>query len=315
MSSETIEKDSKKKLVAAEAEDAAERDEDERDEAEDERDEAESKPAKSFVDDSHDSPKRKIVIDRPSSAKMVWTLTKREIGGYLNSAITYIVIATSMVAIGWYFFFYKGGFWQVDRASMTRMFDALPLALCFLTIPLFTMRSLSDEKRVGTIELLITMPVKDSEVILGKFFGSLAMVSLQILLLAAYPLVMFSRAPFWHLGELDWSPFWVGMLGLFLLSAAGTALGVMWSSFTESQILSYFATMITLVALYAIGFSTVVEFLQGWPGDAIAFVSLHSRFEPFARGLIDSRAVIYFLSLTTLGLVVAFRSLESRKWS
>jgi len=315
MSSETIEKDSKKKILAAEAEDTEERDEDERDEGDDEGDD-ESSPSSSRGRSTSDAaPAQKLVLNRPSSAKLVWVLAKREISGYLNSAITYIVISTSMVAVGWYFFFYKGGFWQVDRASMTRMFDALPLALCFLTIPLFTMRSLSDEKRVGTIELLITMPVKDSEVILGKFIGSLTMVTIQILLLAAYPLVMFSRAPFWHLGELDWSPFWVGMLGLFLLSAAGTAIGVMWSSFTESQILSYFATMITLVALYAIGFSTVVEFLQGWPGDAISFISLHSRFEPFARGLIDSRAVIYFLSLTTLGLVVAFRSLESRKWS
>jgi ABC-2 type transport system permease protein len=317
MSSETIEKDSKKKVLAAEAA-ADERDEDERDEEDEDDDEESSSPqggAKAKASFDARVPTKKVVINRPSSAKMVWVLAKREISGYLNSAITYIVIATSMVAVGWYFFFYKGGFWQVDRASMTRMFDALPLALCFLTVPLFTMRSLSDEKRVGTIELLITMPVKDREVILGKFFGSLAMVSLQILLLAAYPLVMFTRAPFWHLGELDWSPFWVGMLGLFLLSMAGTAIGVMWSSFTESQILSYFATMITLVALYAIGFSTVVEFLQGWPGDAISFISLHSRFEPFARGLIDSRAVIYFLSLTTLGLAVAFRSLESRKWS
>ena len=314
MSSETIEKDSKRKVLAAEAEadhDDEHDDADDADDADDEVSSADARNARAALD----LPRKKVVINRPSSAKLVWTLAKREISGYLNSAITYIVISTSMVAVGWYFFFYKGGFWQVDRATMTRMFDALPLALCFLTIPLFTMRSLSDEKRVGTIELLITMPVKDSEVILGKFIGSLAMVSLQILLLAAYPLVMFSRAPFWHLGELDWSPFWVGMLGLFLLSTAGTAIGVMWSSFTESQILSYFATMITLVALYAIGFSTVVEFLQGWPGDAISFVSLHSRFEPFARGLIDSRAVIYFLSLTTLGLVVAFRSLESRKWS
>jgi ABC-2 type transport system permease protein len=89
----------------------------------------------------------------------------------------------------------------------------------------------------------------------------------------------------------------------------------MWSSFTESQILSFFATMLTLILLYAIGSVTIVEFLQGWPGDAISFISLQSRFEPFARGLVDSRAVIYFLSLTTLGLVVAFRSLESRKWS
>jgi ABC-2 type transport system permease protein len=309
MSSETIEKDSKNVLAASIVGDEPSG----HDAHDDDAEEAPSSRPKATFDAS--APRQKLVLNRPSSLKLVSVLAKREISGYLNSAITYIVISTSMIAIGWYFFFYRGGFWQVDRASMTRMFDALPLALCFLTIPLFTMRSLSDEKRVGTIELLITMPVKDSEVILGKFIGSLAMVTTQVLLLAAYPLVMFSRAPFWHLGELDWSPFWVGILGLFLLSAAGTAIGVMWSSFTESQILSYFATMITLVMLYAVGFSTVVEFLQGWPGDAISFLSLHSRFEPFARGLIDSRAVIYFLSLTTLGLVVAFRSLESRKWS
>jgi len=261
------------------------------------------------------SPQSGATLTRPSSAQMVWMLASREVRASLNSAITYIVIAASLVVVGLYFFYYKGGFWQVDRATMARMFDALPFALCFLTIPLFTMRSLADEKRVGTIELLITMPVKDSEVILGKFLGAFAMVSLQIALLAAYPLVMFSRAPFWHLGELDWSPFWVGMLGLLLLSMAGTAIGVMWSSFTESQILSYFATMLTLVALYAIGSVTIVEFLQGGVGDAISFVSLQSRFEPFARGLIDSRAVIYFFSLTVLSLAVAFRSLESRKWT
>jgi len=321
MSSETIETDSKKKLLAAEeaaanrddAHDEDERDEDERDEEEDEEDAPEGAAASKASIDA--APSGRLVVNRPSSAKMIWTLAKREISSNLNSAITYIVIAASLVVVGLYFFFYKGGFWQVDRATMARMFDSLPFALCFLTIPLFTMRSLSDEKRVGTIELLITMPVKDSEVILGKFIGSLAMVTLQIALLAAYPLVMFSRSPFWHLGELDWSPFWVGMLGLFLLSMAGTAIGVMWSSFTESQILSYFATMLTLVALYAIGSVTIVEFLQGGLGDAISFISLQSRFEPFARGLIDSRAVIYFLSLTTLGLVVAFRSLESRKWS
>ncbi len=308
MNSETIEKDSKKKLLAAgqAAEAAREAGHDE------DSEESHESSAEPMTSASHGE---KAILHRPSSASMVWTLAQREIQANLNSAITYIVIAASLVVVGLYFFFYKGGFWQVDRASMARMFDSIPFALCFLTVPLFTMRSLADEKRVGTIELLITMPVKDSEVILGKFIGSLAMVALQIALLAAYPIVMFSRAPFWHLGELDWSPFWVGMLGLLLLSMAGTAIGVMWSSFTESQILSYFATMLTLVALYAIGSVSIVEFLQGWPGDAISFVSLQSRFEPFARGLIDSRAVIYFLSLTTLGLVVAFRSLESRKWS
>jgi ABC-2 type transport system permease protein len=328
MSSETVEKDSKKKLLAseeaAEKNRAAAREDDSDDEGDDEDEEesngssgtgdSRSKERASFDATASDR-SQKIVVDRPSSAKMVWTLAKREIGANLNSPITYIVIAASLVLFGLWFFFYKGGFWQIDRASMQRVFDTVPGGLCFLTIPLFTMRTLSDEKRVGTIELLITMPVKDSEVILGKFFGALSMVTLQIALIAAFPLVMFTRAPFWHLGELDWSPFWVGMLGLFLLSAAGTAIGVMWSSFTESQILSFFATMLTLIILYAVGSVTIVEFLQGWPGDAISFISLQSRFEPFARGMIDSRAIIYFLSLTTLGLVIAFRSLESRKWS
>jgi ABC-2 type transport system permease protein len=233
---------------------------------------------------------------------------------YLQSPITYIVISVSLVVLGLWFFLYKGGFWQIDRASTTRLVESVPYGLMFL-IPLFTMRALSDEKRVGTIELLITMPVKDSEVILGKYLGSLAMIVIALLLVATYPIVMFTRAPFWHLGELDWSPFWVGMLGLVFFSAAGTAVGLMWSSFTESQILSFFATLITLAVLYFIGQVSVVELLQGWPGDAVAFLSMQTRFEPYARGILDTRAIIYFLSLTVLCLMVAFRALESRKWT
>ena len=299
----TLDKENEKKKLAAAA---AEAEADESDEEEDEEDRASDPPEPTF-------PKQKIAIDRPSTFKMIMTIAGRELGSYFNSAISYIVIGVSMVVLGLYFFYYKGGFWQIDRATMTRMFEALPFALCFLTIPLFTMRSLSDEKRVGTIELLITMPVKDSEVILGKFVASLTMVCLQLVLVALYPIAMFWK-PF-HIGELDWNPFWVGMLGLFLLSAAGTAIGLMWSSFTESQILSYFATMLTLIALYAIGSVTLIEFTQGWAGDALSFISLQSRFDSFARGIIDSRAVIYFLSLTVLCLMVAFRSLESRKWN
>jgi ABC-2 type transport system permease protein len=242
----------------------------------------------------------------------IGTIFRRELASYFNSPISYIVIGASSVVLGLYFFLYKGGFWQVDRASMNRMFDAIPYALG-LVIPLFTMRSLSDEKRVGTIELLITMPVKDSEVILGKYFAALIMVALQLGLLVLYPIAMFKWP--WHIGELDWNAYWVGMLGLLFLSAAGTAIGMMWSSFTESQILSFFGTALTLAVLYGIGFLTVFESLQGWVGDAIAFVSLQTRFDAFARGVFDTRAVVYFLSLTIFPLLVAFRSLESRKWA
>lgn len=314
MSSEsTLETDEKKKRRAAEAaskdaEEAEDRDEDESDEDDDGDDEVDAKTKS----DASAAPKEKLVLERPSGPKMVWTIMQRELVAFFTSPITYIVGCVLFFIFGAWFFFYKGGFWQIDRASMNRMFEAIPYALG-LAIPLFTMRSLSDEKRVGTIELLITMPVKDSEVILGKYFAALVMVALQVGLLILYPIAMFKWP--WHIGELDWNAYWVGMLGLLFLSAAGTAIGMMWSSFTESQILSFFGTALTLAVLYGIGFLTVFDTLQGWPGDAIAFISLQTRFDAFARGVFDTRAVVYFLSLTIFPLLVAFRSLESRKWA
>jgi ABC-2 type transport system permease protein len=314
MSSETIEKATKEKSRAG-ADEAAEEREDEVEESDDSDDDSES------VDDAATrpmtpvdlGPKEKVVIDRPSSASMIWTIMRRELGAYFNSVITYIVIGVSMVVLGLYFYLYQGGFWSIDRVTMQRMFDSLPVALCFLVIPLFTMRALADEKRVGTIELLITMPVKDSEVILGKYFAALSIVSVQLALVVIYPIAMFKWP--WHLGELDWGAFWVGMFGLLLLSAAGTAVGLMYSSFSDSQILSLFATMATLLGLFGMGKLSALESLQGWPGDALNFVSLSSRFEPFARGLIDTRAIVYFVSIAVLCLIVAFHALERRKWS
>ncbi len=309
MSSETVEKDSKKKLAAMH-----EAGESGSDDERDDDDVAEDRPAKNGSSAALASAPsgEKIVHERPGGASMIWTIARREIASNFLSPITYIVTAVSFIVFGAWFFYHKGGFWQVDRASMVRAFDMVPAALCFI-IPLYTMRSLSDEKRVGTIELLITMPVKDSEVILGKFIGSMTVMTAQLALLTLYPIMMFKWP--WHIGELDWNPFWVGMMGLWLLSAAGTAIGLMWSSYTDSQLLAYFAAMITLATLYAFGQLAVVESLKGAPGDALAFISLQSRFEPFSRGIIDSRAIVYFLSITVLCLLVAFRSLESRKWS
>jgi ABC-2 type transport system permease protein len=317
MSSEsTIEKATKKRNLAAEEAEADERDEEEEEDERDSDSDSDSdddQAATRPISTIESRPKEKVALDRPSSFEMVWTIARRELAAYFNSVVTYIVITASMIALGLHFFMYKGGFWQVDRVTMQRMFDSLPVALCGLVIPLFTMRALADEKRVGTIELLITMPVKDSEVILGKYVAALAIVSLQLALVVLYPIAMFKWP--WHLGELDWGAFWVGMSGLFLLSAAGTAVGLMYSSFTDSQILSLFATILTLGGLYGIGQLSALESLQGWPGDAIAFISLQTRFEPFARGLLDTRAIIYFVSIAAFCLVVAFHALERRKWS
>lgn len=308
MSSEsTIEKATDEKVLAAEEGEQREDDADSEGSEENGVDDAVSLAAASTA------PAEKVAIERRSSLTMTWTIARRELAAYFNSAITYIVISASMIGLGLFFYMYKGGFWQVDRVTMQRMFDFLPFALCALVIPLFTMRALADEKRIGTIELLITMPVKDSEVILGKYIAALGIVTVQLALVVLYPIAMFKWP--WHLGELDWGAFWVGMSGLFFLSAAGTAVGLMYSSFTDSQILSFFATMLTLTLLYALGNVSAVESLQGWMGEALSFISLQSRFEPFARGLLDTRAVVYFVSLAVLALLVAFHSLERRKWA
>jgi ABC-2 type transport system permease protein len=241
----------------------------------------------------------------------VWTIARRETRSFFDSLVAYVVVGGSMLGVGIYFFMLQGGgFWQTDRASMGRLFDFMPWALAVLVIPLVTMRALAEEKRAGTIELLITMPVRDSEVILGKYFAAVIMCLVLLAASLIFPIAMFKWP--WHLGALDWGPVWCGYLGLFLFSCAGVAIGILFSSITESQIISFFLTAGVLVLLTVTG--SLVELVHGWFGDAVAFISFQARFASFARGLLDTRAVVYFLSISVICLLGAFRALESRKW-
>ncbi|WP_394844395.1 ABC transporter permease subunit [Pendulispora brunnea] len=294
----------------------------------------EAKPAEAEEDEAHDdeeeeeaAPKANqrsasLHADAPSAVaaegpglsivKNTLTIARRETRAYFDSLIAYVVIGGSTLALGIYFFLIQqGGFWQVDRASMTRMFEFLPWMLAALVIPLVTMRSIADEKRSGTLELLITLPVRDSEVILGKYFAAFFMCAVLLLATLIYPIAMFVWP--WRLGVLDWGPVWTGYLGLLLFSGAGVAVGMLFSSLTESQIIAFFLSAFTLLLLLIIGM--LVETLPGALGDAIAFISFQTRFTPFSRGLIDTRAIIYFVSIGVICLLAAFRSLESRKWS
>jgi len=126
-----------------------------------------------------------------------------------------------------------------------------------------------------------------------------------------YPLAMFEYP--WHLGALDWGPVRSGYLGIALFSFAGIAIGMMLSSLTESDVVAFFLTTGVLFVLYIIGF--MVSIVPAAWADAIGFISFLTRYHGFARGLIDTRAVVYFLSVAIVCLLVSFRSLESRKWS
>jgi ABC-2 type transport system permease protein len=231
-----------------------------------------------------------------------------------------VVLGGTMLVLGALFFLAPhmavggasvGAFWETDRATMDQMFTYLPVLISLFVIPAVTMRSLAAEKGSGTLELLITMPVSDAEVILGKYLAACGMILVLLAATLIYPIAMFWWP--WQLGPLDWGPVWSGYLGCMFLCAAAVGVGLMFSSLTESDVVAFFLTTGTFAILYGLGWwaSTI----HGWPGDAIDFVSFQARYQPFARGLIDTRALVYFASVTIVCLLVSFRSLESRKWS
>jgi len=239
------------------------------------------------------------------------TIAKREFRSYFDSPIAYIVICLSFLALGLMFFFLNGGFWQLDRASLSRLFESTPMGLSFLVVPVVTMRLLAEERRSGTLEMLITLPVKDSDVVIGKYLGALGLVLILVLSTLAYRVVMF-WVP-WNLGPLDDGPVASGYLGMVLFSCAAVAVGLLISALTESQAVAFFITFFVLGALWLFG--DLASKAGGTLAIVLNYVSFQSRLNNFWRGLIDSRDVIFFLSVTVLSLMVAFRALERRKWA
>ena len=229
----------------------------------------------------------------------------------LDSPLAYVVICLSFLVLGAFFFLVGNGFWQVERATLSRMFELAPYGLAFLVVPVVTMRLIAEEKRSGTLEMLITLPVKDSDVILGKYLGALGMMMVLVLSTAIYPLAMFWQP--WNVGPLDTGPVYAGYLGLFLFSATTVAIGLLISSLTESQSIAFFLTVFVLLFLWLLG--RMAAFVGGAPGIVMNFIAFDTRLSGFWRGLIDTRDVVYFVTVTATCLVIAFRALERRKWA
>lgn len=238
-------------------------------------------------------------------------IAKREFRSYFDSPLAYVVICLSFLVLGAFFFLVGSSFWQVDRATVSRMFELAPIGLAFLVVPVVTMRLLAEEKRSGTLEMLITLPVRDSDVILGKYLGALGMVLVLVLSTAVYPLAMFKWP--WNLGPLDTGPVFAGYLGLILFCAAAAAIGLLLSSLTDSQPIAFFLTVFLLIVLWLTG--AAARWVGGTFGNVLNFIAFDARLSGFTRGLIDTRDVVYFLSVTAVCLVVSFFALERRKWA
>ena len=240
------------------------------------------------------------------------TIAKREFKSYFDSPIAYVVICVGLFALGLIFFKYNGGFWQANRATLQQMFIQVPRGLSFLVIPVITMRLIAEEKKTGTLEMLITLPVRDRDVILGKFLGAWGLVLVLILSTALYPIVMFEWP--YDLGAIDTGPIITGYIGLVIYSAAAISIGLLMSALTDSQIIAFFITFLLLFFLHMLG--TAMQL--GLPPAAelvVNFISFDSRLTGFVRGVINSRDVIYFLTITVGCLMGSFWALERRKWA
>ncbi len=238
------------------------------------------------------------------------TIAKREFRSYFDSPVAYVVICLSFLGLGLMFFQFERNFWETDRATMASLFQLIPPGLSMLVVPVVTMGLIAEEKRSGTLEMLITLPVKDSDVMLGKYLGALGLVLVLVLTTLIYPITMFWKP--WSLGALDWGPVQSAYLGLILFASASVAIGLLVSSLTDSQAVSFFITFFLLLVLWYLG--GIADWMGGWLGESLRYISFETRMSGFMRGLVDTRDIVYFASIAALCLILAFRKLESRKW-
>ncbi|MCU0611435.1 MAG: ABC transporter permease subunit [Candidatus Eisenbacteria bacterium] len=234
----------------------------------------------------------------------VTAIARREFQGYFNSLIAYVFLVIYLLLTSWLFFrvFFLNG-----QASMRLMFDIMPWVYLFF-VPAITMRLWAEEKKVGTMELLMTLPVRDVEAVLGKFLAALGLLVLALALTFPIPLIVSL------LGNLDFGPVAGGYLAAILLGAAYLAVGVFVSSLTQNQIVAFILGVVIVFALYMIGSDIVLYSVPTAVASVFEYVSLGTHFESIGRGVIDSRDLIYYLSIIGFFLYLNVRSIESRKW-
>jgi ABC-2 type transport system permease protein len=229
-------------------------------------------------------------------------ITRREFASYFNSPIAYIVVAVYLILSGALFFtelFLNG------QADMRGFFSLAPL-LFFIITPFLTMRLLAEERSQGTLELLLTMPVTDWQVVVGKYLASIGLICVLLLLTVAFPISVAS------LGPLDKGATVAGYIGMLLMCGTYAAIGLMASSFTKNQIVAALIALFIGFGLFIIG--QMVQVMPAWIAPFCNAISIHTRFQNIARGVIDTRDVLYYLSMIFGCLLVAETTLDSRRW-
>lgn len=229
----------------------------------------------------------------------IWTITKRELGAYFTSPLAYIFIVIFLLLCG-FFTFFVGGFFERGEASLVRpFFDWHPWFYLFL-VPAVGMRLWAEERRVGTIELLLTMPITAWQAILGKFLASWLFLALALAL--TFPMVITVN----YLGSPDNGVILSAYLGSWLMAGAYLAISCITSALTRSQVVSFIISLVACLFLILAGFPPVINFLEQLVSpslvDMVASFSVMTHYEGFQKGVLDSRDIIFFLSVIGFSL-------------
>ena len=243
----------------------------------------------------------------------MFALFKKEINGFLDSLIGYIVIIVFLLTTGLFLWVLPLQFNILDYgyASIDGLFMIAPFVFLFL-IPAITMRSFADEKKSGTLELLMTQPLTDLQVILAKYFAGIVLVMFSLLptLIYFFSVYRLGLPP----GNLDAGGMWGSYIGLFFLGSAFVAIGIFASSVSDNQIVS-FVIAVFLCAFFYMGFELIYTFiLSGKVGLVVQSLGLNAHFSSMSRGVVDTRDLIYFISIAAFFILCTKLSLESRKW-
>ncbi len=234
----------------------------------------------------------------------VWTITSRELNSYFVSPVAYVVSAAFLLISGVLFSLILN---STMDASLRGTFSNITFIM-ILIAPVLTMKLLAEEQRMGTLELLLTSPVHDWEVVVGKFLGSLILFA--VMLLAPTLLYVVLLAAF---GNPDYGPILSGYLGVLLLGGAFLSIGVLSSSLTQNQVVAGFVGIVLLLLMWiSDALSRIVG--GGALGDALTYLSITRHYDDFLRGVIDTQNIIYPLSVIAVALFIATQVLQTRRW-
>ncbi len=235
--------------------------------------------------------------------RVALAIASKEIQTYFTSPMGYIVALVFVALTG--YFFVTSISTDIPEASIDGYITPSALILIFLA-PAMTMRLFAEEQKLGTLELLLTSPVRDWEVVLGKYAASL------VFFLATLSLTLFYVLLLGYYGNPDWGPVWSGYIGMALYGGAALSIGLLTSSFTNNQIIALVVGFGILLILFVIDQSA--SLVSGTTSTVLSQIGLTSHLDDFTRGVVDTRDLIYYLTVISVFLFLTVRSVESRRW-